>query len=142
MKKIVLLLFFIISFELPIFANVENNEYSSYNTNIKINNYKKADTISFDKYLYAKKTKRDWKKLKLNKNGDVIFKNKVVLTNKGLPLNDNTAYTDTEFKILFAAKGINPKKDCNPNDIFKNGSMGCFIDNPDENNYLIIRGQE
>ena len=61
-----------------------------------------------------------------------IFKNKIVLTQKGMPLNDDTAYTTIELKILFAAKGIKPRKWCNPNNTVKNGSLGCYIDNPDK----------
>ena len=94
--------------------------------------YKKTDTISIDEYLYSQKSDDDWKTLKINKKGDVIFKNKVILTNKGVPLNKHTAYTDTEFKILFVAEDAKPRKGCNPNDTLKNGVIGCYIDNPDE----------
>jgi len=94
--------------------------------------YNYADTMSFDEYLNIKKSRKDWKTLKLNENGDVIFKNRIILTSNGLPLNENTAYTTTELKILFGAQGIKPRKGCNPKNIKKNGTLGCYIDNPDE----------
>ena len=93
--------------------------------------YNSTDTMSFDEYLNIKKSRKDWKTLKLNKNGDVTFKNKIILTQNGTPLNDNSAYTTMELKTLFTAQGIKPRKWCNPKNTAKNGSLGCYIDNPD-----------
>jgi len=98
--------------------------------------YKQSDTMPFDEYLSSEKSQKEWKTLKLNNNGDVIFKEKVVLTNKGEPLNENTAFTTIELKVLFAAKGVKPRRWCNPRNTAKNGTMGCYIDNPDKNNRL------
>lgn len=120
-----------------IFSGLMFQNYNSFvlafdNTDAKINNYKKEATISFDEYLHAKKSKKDRNTLKLNNNGDVIFKNKIILTSKGVPLNETTAYTTNELKVLFAAKGVKPKKWCNPKNIAKNGLFGCYIDNSKE----------
>lgn len=89
------------------------------------------ETISFNDYLKIDKQKNKKKFLKLNKDGNVIFKKKIVLTNNGEPLNYKTAYTDNEFRVLFTAKGIKPRKGCNPTDTVTNGTLGCYIDNPD-----------
>lgn len=94
--------------------------------------YNSEDTITLEEYLNMKKSRKDFKTLKLNENGDVIFKNNVILTVNGQPLNENTAYTTIELKILFTAQGIKPRKGCNPKNIKKNGTLGCYIDNPDK----------
>lgn len=125
-RKLILLSIFVLNSILSAFAYKDNlNEYN--NTNVS---YKVSDTISFDNYLSIKKTKRDLNNLKVNSNGDVTYRNKVVLTSNGLPLNNNTAYSNNEFKVLFSAQKIKPKKGCNPQNIKKNGSIGCYIDNP------------
>ena len=126
MKKIITIIF--ICFISIIFCVL--NYYN--NTDYKKNIYKQSETITFYEYLYSEKSDKDWETLKLNSNGDVIFKNKVVLTKNGTPLNANTAYTNTELKILFAAEGAKPRKGCDTNDTEKNGILGCYIDNPDE----------
>ena len=95
-------------------------------------NYKKDNTISWEEYLYTKKSKKDRKTLKLNSNGDVIFKNRVILTNKGVPLNKDTAYSITELQVLIAAKGVKPHRWCNPKNTAKNGIFGCYIDKPNK----------
>lgn len=97
-----------------------------YNTLCSITKYNKSDTISLNDYLYSEKSNSDI--LKLNENNDVIFNDKVVLTNANVPLNDNTAYTYTELKILYSAKDIKPKNGCNPNDVIENGVLGCYMD--------------
>lgn len=94
--------------------------------------YNQTNSMSFDDFLSINKSKKDWKALKLNESGDVTFKDKIILTRDGIPLNDNTAYTTIELKILFAAQGIKPRKWCNPKNTAKNGTLGCYIDNPDK----------
>ncbi len=96
---------------------------------INTNHYKKSETMTLEEYLYADKK---GKVLKLNKNGDVIFNNKVIITKRNTPINNKTAYTDEELKTLFHAKGVKPKPGCDPSDTAKNGTLGCYIDMPDE----------
>ncbi len=94
--------------------------------------FHKNRTMTVDEFLHTNKTNKDWKTLKLNKNGDVIFKNKLIIKSSGDRLNRKTAYTDTEYRIYFAAAKIKPRKGCDPDDTENNGSLGCYIDNPDE----------
>lgn len=124
MKKFVLYIFIILSIFVPV-------ECLAKSSTVVDNEYESKNTISFYDYLYIKKSNRDIEKLKLNSRGDVVYKNKVILTTKGVPLNENIAYTTQEMKILFKAQKTAPKKNCNPDDI-NNGSMGCYIDNPDK----------
>ena len=95
--------------------------------------YDKSEVIDFNEYLHYPKDKDDVKELKINENGDIIFRNKVILNSEKIPLNENNANTDTELKILFAAKGYAPREGCNPEDIANNGSLGCYIDIPTDN---------
>lgn len=94
--------------------------------------YKPEETITLNEYLDEDKTDKDWETLKLNENDDVIFKDKVIMTEAGVPLNEKTVYTNLEFKIYFAAAGIKPREGCDPNDTANNGVLGCYMDNPDE----------
>ena len=97
--------------------------------------YNSSDTISLDSFLQLKKSRRDWKKLKLNENGDVIFKEKVIITNSGQPINDTTsADSYLSLKIFLLASGAQPRKGCDTKDYYKNGiyGLGCYIDSPDE----------
>jgi len=97
-----------------------------YNAICSIKKYAKKDTISFSKYLDLPKTDKDV--LILNKQGDVILNNKIILTESGIPLNKNTAYSYSELKTLFTAQGLKPRKNCDPSDIKTNGILGCYMD--------------
>ena len=97
--------------------------------------YNSEDTMSFDEYLNMKKSRKDWKTLKLNENGDVIFKNKVVLTSSGQPINDITsAESYLLLKIYLVASGAKPRRCCNEKEPYKNGiyGLGCYIDEAKE----------
>ena len=96
------------------------------------NNSIENKSITIKDYLYLNKESINHKILKLDDKGNVIYKDKYILTEKGLPLNYDSAYTDDEFKVLFYAAEIKPKKNCNPKDKIRNGALGCYIDNPDE----------
>lgn len=96
---------------------------------INTNHYKKSETITLKEYLHADKENGI---LKLNKNGDVIYNNKVIITKRNTPINNKTAYTDDEIIILFYAKGLKPEPGCDPSDTVKNGTLGCYIDMPEE----------
>ena len=92
---------------------------------------KREDTILYWDYIDCVNNAQDWNAAKLDKNGNATYRGKVILTERGLPLNDENAYTTPEIKTMLSLKGIKPRKDCDPSDP-KNGSMGCYIDNPDE----------
>ncbi len=102
------------------------NEKNKY-----IAGYKKSDTISLDKYLH--RTRENSDSLQLNKNGDVIYNGKVIINEKGKPINDNS-YSYLEIKIYLVASGAVPKEGCDETDTINNGiyGLGCYIDNPDE----------
>ena len=92
--------------------------------------YKPSETMTFDEYL--SKGEIDWEALKLNKHGDVIYKNKVIMLYNDIPLNDESAYTTIEIKTCLAAKKVEPREGCDPSDTANNGTLGCYIDNPDK----------
>lgn len=89
------------------------------------------NSINYWDYVDEVNNAQDWNAVKLDKNGNATYRGKVILTEKGLPLNDENAYTTPEIKTMLFLKGTKPKEDCAPNDP-KNGSMGCYINNPDE----------
>ena len=82
--------------------------------------------------MYDKDPKR-FEIIHINKNGNVEYKGKVLYTDNGEPLNMNTAYTTIELKVLFAAGHIEPREGCDPKDTDQNGTMGCYVDIPDNN---------
>ena len=103
----------------------------------------KTKSISLDDFL-DKTTSDGWDFVSLNQNGDVTYKGMTVLTSRGLPLNNENAYTTIEIKVLLSASGAKPRKDCDPSDP-ANGSLGCYTDNPDdfdENTVLKQRGRK
>jgi hypothetical protein len=93
--------------------------------------YKKSETISLDKYLHTIKKESD--KLKLNKNGDVTYKGKVIINEEGNPINNNS-YSYLEIKIYLVASGAVPKEGCDETDTINNGifGLGCYIYESDE----------
>ncbi len=93
-------------------------------------NHFNASSIDF--FLYDKDPKR-FEIIHINKNGNVEYKGKVLYTDNGEPLNMNTAYTTIELKVLFAAGHIEPREGCDPKDTDQNGTMGCYVDIPDNN---------
>ena len=98
-------------------------------TKIQLNDF---NTISFSDYLTSVSEANDRNKVKLDKNGNAVYRGKTILTDAGLPLNDKNAYTTIEIKEMLAIRGVKPREGCDPNDFYKNGSLGCYIDNPDE----------
>ena len=95
--------------------------------------YKKTETISLDEYL--QRNNASFSLLKLNKNGDVTHKGKVIITPAGTPINDFTSGNSyLLFKIYLVAKGTKPRENCNEQDTKTNGAygLGCYIDTPEE----------
>ena len=93
-------------------------------------NHFNASSIDF--FLYDKDPKR-FEIIHINKNGNVEYKGKVLYTDNGEPLNSDTAYSTIELKVLFAAGHIEPREGCDPKDTDQNGTMGCYVDIPDNN---------
>ena len=85
-----------------------------------------------DFYLYDDDPNR-FDKININKDGNVEYKGKVLYKDNGEPLNDDTAYSTLEIKIIIAAKHIEPREGCDPTDTYTNGELGCYIDIPDDN---------
>lgn len=140
MKKVVIFSFFILIVlgivlvffskkDIPLFISFcsVKNEFQKITKYI---GYEKTNTMTITQFLYDEDPNH-WEMLSINKKGDVEYKNKVILNSEQLPLNDCSAYTDNELIILFQAKGIKPREGCNPNDKINNGTLGCYIDNPD-----------
>lgn len=88
-------------------------------------------TMTINEFLSDNDSKR-WEKLSLNDKGVVVYKDKVILNYKGVPLSDDTSFYDTELLIVIKAMKIKPRFGCNPKNIKKNGTLGCYIDNPDK----------
>ncbi len=53
-------------------------------------NYKKTEIINLDEYLYENKTSTNLEMLKINKKGDVTYKDKVIITQNGKTINENS----------------------------------------------------
>ena len=121
MKKLLIALLLILI--TPIFSIAEE----------MVSGYKKSETITLDDYLYDNsKHKRH---LKLNKNGDVTYKGKVIITSTNKTINDYScgdAYL--WMKIYFVANGSKPRKGCDERDTINNGiyGLGCYIYTPEE----------
>lgn len=90
-------------------------------------------TMTVEEFLDDKNPNRH-NELYLNKDGDVEYKKMVIIKdNDHKPLNSNSAYYDDELIMYFRANGIRPEKlGCNQSDRIKNGTLGCYIDNPDK----------
>lgn len=95
--------------------------------------YKKSQTISLEEYLHRENSSFD--SLKLNKNGDVTYKGKVIITPMGVPINDfSSGNSYLWLKIYLIAKGTKPRANCNEQDTKTNGvyGLGCYIETPEE----------
>ena len=89
--------------------------------------------MTFEEYLNS--DKKPWYILNINNNGNVAFRGKTVLSeSNGKPLNNENAYTSIEMLVLFQAQRIKPKKGCNPKDSVKSGTLGCFMQFPEDDN--------
>lgn len=95
--------------------------------------YKNSEIISLDNFLKDEKSLQNQKKLKLNKQGDVIYKGKVIITSTGKTINNNSI-SDSYLllKIYLIANGAKPRKNCDESDYIKNGiyGLGCYILEP------------
>ncbi len=89
------------------------------------------ESMSINDFLLDNDSKK-WKKLDLNSQGVVTYKNKIILNYNGVPLSDDTSFYDNELLMIIHANKIKPRFGCNPKNIKKNGTMGCYIDNPDK----------
>ena len=122
MKKLIIILFLILI--TPIFSIAEEEN---------ILGYKKSETISLDDYLYDNSKRK--RHLKINSNGDVTYKGKVIITSSGKTIN-NYSCGDSYLwmKIYFVANGLKPRKDCDERDNINNGiyGLGCYIYSPEE----------
>ena len=122
MKKLLIIPFLILI--MPIFSKAQEEN---------IFNYKKSETISLEDYLHDNSKQK--RHLKINKNGDVTYKRKVIITSTGQTINE-TSCGDSYLwlKIYFIANGSKPRKGCDERDTINNGiyGLGCYIDNPDE----------
>ena len=140
MKKffIVIILILVIS---SVFVFCFKNEISSFYCNkksefqkkTKIIGYNQEKTLSISQFLRNSDTK-DREELYINKKGDVSYKDKVILTIDGIPLNDCSAYTKDEMLIMIKVNKVQPKEGCNPDDIITNGVFGCYIYIPNKEN--------
>ena len=95
-------------------------------------NKQELKTISFDEYLDSTTKYGDLNKTKLDSNGNATYRGKIVLTGKGVPLNSKNAYTTQELKVMFMLEGVTPREGCDPEDTLTNGTLGCYMQNPDE----------
>ncbi len=119
MKKFVIILIVIFSVFLSIFFYKRNNE---------ICGYKKYETVTLDEFLYSKEAPENWKHLSKNSKGDVIYNDKVIITEDKKTINDKTAVDSVSLlKILVIADGAVPKENCDESDTITNGILGCYI---------------
>ena len=68
-------------------------------------------------------------------NGDVTYKGKVIITQDGKTINDESSGDSYLWmKIYFAANGSKPRKGCDEYDYENNGIYGldCYIDTPED----------
>jgi hypothetical protein len=107
------------------------NKKSEVQKKTKIIGYKKEKTLSISQFLSDLNAK-NLEELYINKKGDVAYKDKVILTFDGIPLNDCSAYTKDEMLIMIKVNKVQPKEGCDPDDIITNGFFGCYIYIPDE----------
>lgn len=122
MKKLCIILVLILI--TPIFSIAEEEN---------ILGYKKSETISLDDYLYDNSKRK--RHLKINSNGDVTYKGKVIITSSGKTINDYSCGDSYLWmKIYFVANGSKPRKGCDEHDNINNGiyGLGCYIDTPEE----------
>ncbi len=122
MKKILIFIYFIII----------NSQFCL------ANNQTELKTMTIDEFLSGKDPKR-WEKLDLNDKGVVRYKDRIILNYNNVPLTDDTSFYDMELLMVTRAMKIKPRFGCDPNDTKKNGTMGCYINNPDKNQTLFIR---
>ena len=122
MKKLIILLIVIFSIFL-IFLSI-----FFYKRNNEICGYKKYETVTLDEFLHSQEAPENWKHLSKNSKGDVIYNDKVIITEDKKPINDKTA-VDSVFllKILVIADGAIPKENCDESDTITNGILGCYI---------------
>ncbi len=119
MKKFVIILIVIFSVFLSIFFYKRNNE---------ICGYKKYETVTLDEFLYSQEAPENWKHLSKNSKGDVIYNDKVIITEDKKTINDKTAVDSVLLlKILVIADGAVPKENCDESDTITNGILGCYI---------------
>lgn len=122
MKIFFLIIGIIISINLAVWGTDINNKVLN-------RNYKKKEIISLNDFLYSKESPKNWKHLNINKNGDVIYRNKVIVTDYGTTINDNSV-SDSYLllKILLIAKGAKPKDGCDTSNFYMNGiyGLGCY----------------
>lgn len=73
-------------------------------------------------FLHEENTNH-WNELYLNKGGNVEYKNMVIVKDDDhKPINEKSAFTNTELIMLFRAKGIRPEEwGCDLNDTAKTG---------------------
>lgn len=93
-------------------------------------NYKKSEIISLNDYLYDCKDFKNSEFLKINENGDVIYRGKVIVTSNGKTINENSVSESYLWlKIYLIANGSVPKKNCDTTNYAKNGIYGlnCYI---------------
>lgn len=122
MKKLLFILLLILI--TPIFSVAEEEN---------ILGYKKSETISLQDYLHNNSKQK--RHLKINSNGDVTYKGKVIITNTNKTINDESnGDSYLWMKIYFVANGSKPRKGCDERDYANNGiyGLGCYIDSPEE----------
>ena len=122
MKKLIIILFLILI--TPIFSIAEEEN---------ILGYKKTETISLFDYLHDNSKRK--RHLKINSNGDVTYKGKIIITPTGKTINDESSGDSYLWmKIYFVANGSKPRKGCDERDTINNGiyGLGCYIYTPEE----------
>ena len=128
MKKLIIILFLILI--TPIFSIAEEEN---------ILGYKKTETISLFDYLHDNSKRK--RHLKINSNGDVTYKGKIIITPTGKTINDESSGDSYLWmKIYFVANGSKPRKGCDERDTISNGiyGLGRYIDTPEEEYKLQI----
>jgi len=96
--------------------------------NAKMSGYKKSEIIKLNDFINSTESLKNSKCLNRNYKGDVIYNNKVIITEDGRPINDETAAESVFLlKILLIADGAIPKENCDINDTSTNGILGCYV---------------
>ena len=89
--------------------------------------------MTVDEFLYDKNPRR-WECLYYDGEKNVAYKNMVIVRDDDhIPLKNETARNKIEIKINIAAGGTaRPRKGWNPSDTATNGTLGCYMDFPED----------
>lgn len=86
--------------------------------------YNKTKFMTFTEFLNDNSpTKFD--RLKFNKKGELLYKNKIVLNDRGQAVNNKYEYSTPEFNVIIALGNVYPEPQCF-NSMQKDKEIGCF----------------